>query len=194
MNNFRRNKILNTVVIVLLVLLGVGVIAFIGNSIISNLSSDEGYEKVSMNYERGALTSYGKYEETDYSIYTKQSYDLHYGLKAELDFDSTIMYQFYFYDELDNFVGSSEVFEKSVNLSLEECFNAKKYRVVITPIYDNELKDDEKVVKWYEINKYANQLYIQVLVDEVNEKVDNEDETISEQNFLLGQFSKKVMI
>lgn len=176
---FKRNKILNTVVAVLLTLLAVGLVAFIGNSVISNLKNDDGYDKLSLSYERGNLTSYGKYEETNYSIYTKESYDLEYGLKAELEFDSTIMYQFFFYDELDNYVGSSEIYEESIELTLEECFNAKRFRVVITPIYDTKLDDDEKIVKWNQVSKYANQLHVKVLTEEIDDGI----ETITATNY-----------
>lgn len=166
MNLFRTNKTINTVLIVLIILFSVGVLALIGNNI---LTKDD-YEKVSLNFERGSLTTYGKYSETNESIYTKDSYDIEYGFKVELNFNSTIKYQLFFYDDLDNFISSTNYYEESIDF---ESFNlpvgAKKVRLVITPIYSDELLEDEKIIKWYEINKYSKQLKLHRIVKESND-------------------------
>lgn len=162
---YRNKKKLNSLLGGLFSILCIGLLLMLGVNIASNISSDNLYEKVNVSYERGGLTSYGKYVETNSSIYTKDSYDVKYGLRCEVDFDSNINYQIYFYDELDNFMKKSDVFTESQNFDLSEYGNVSKFRIVITPIYDNNLKSDEKEIKWYQVNKYAKQLKVLCLVD-----------------------------
>lgn len=59
-------------------------------------------------YEVGSLDEQGRYEEDKGTLYTKEKFACD-GLKATLDFDSTISYQVAYYDILDNFISKSEV-------------------------------------------------------------------------------------
>lgn len=205
---FRKKRILNNIIGILLTLLIIILIAFLGKTVISNLKNNDGYEKVSLSYERGNLTTYGKYEETKKTIYTKKSCELKYGLKTELEFNSNIKYQFYFYDELDNYIGSSEVYEESVVLTFEECFCAKNFRVVITPNYDSDTKDSEKVVKWYQIKKFANQLKVRclkeislndftIVADNYNSSIDDTNDIVicdKEHSTLVNKYWYRVFV
>lgn len=100
----------------------------------------------------------GEHLETDGSIYTRDSFDCE-GLAVELDFDAHVTYQVFYYDELDNFISASSVYEKGAELDIPE--NAVAARIVVTPVWaELNVEEDEQVIEWYDVAKYANQLKI----------------------------------
>lgn len=119
----------------------------------TNRADEDGLVKVHLNYDIGGLDSNGEYEETEESIYTKNAFESQ-GLKVEVDFDSTIDYELFFYDQYGDFISSTGKLEK--NFDGELPFNATHTRIEITP------QEDEDGIKWYEKNGYASQLTIKV--------------------------------
>ncbi len=109
-------------------------------------------------YVGGIDETTGEHVETDGSIYTRKSFDCE-GLVVELDFDSHVTYQVFYYDELDNYISASSVYEKGAELDVPE--NAVSARIVVTPIWDElNVEEDDQNIKWYDVSEYANQLKI----------------------------------
>lgn len=148
--NFK--KILRIVLIVLAVVL----VGTISAKLISNNSKD--YEKVNLTYKIGAIDENGIYAESDKSLYTYDTFDLNGFLKVEIDFDNNIEYQVFFYNESSNFVASSDVLRENKEFTLES--EHVKARIVITPVWDDDVKDEDKTIGTLSKSKYTKQLTI----------------------------------
>lgn len=107
-----------------------------------------------LSYEVGGLTEYGKYEEDEGSLYTKEKFACE-GLKATLAFDATINYKIFYYDILDNFISATTMLNSGY--SGEAPLNGAYARIEITPISDEDGK-----ISWTEKIKYSNQLTVKV--------------------------------
>lgn len=136
----------------------VGIGALIGH-FVSNKADEDGRVVINPSYEIGGLTAYGKYEETKESIYTKEAFKCD-GLNIEPEFDSTITYQVFFYDGLGNFVDSSASLEGYYTEAIPT--GSSYARIVITPKWDKDTKDDDKKINIFQVNKYAKQLTVKV--------------------------------
>ena len=156
---YRKNQTKNILIIVVaaLVLLATvgGVFAFVGH--------DSG---TTLNFTIGGLTDNGTYEESDGTLYTKEAVEIDEAFRVKLDFDSTIKYQLFFYDENDAFITATEVLTKTSTPEIPE--DATSFRVEITPIWDADLKPDERVIGRFEVNQYAKQLKIVVIEAEAD--------------------------
>lgn len=117
----------------------------------------------------GGLNANGEYEETDGSIYTKESFECQ-GMSVKLDFDSNVSYQAFYYDDLDKYISSSSVYEESMDLAVPE--TAVYARLEVTPIWADDVEEEDQVVHWYNVAKYANQLEISVLKDQTPPEVE----------------------
>lgn len=124
-------------------------------------------------FEVGGLNAEGEYKDTDKTIYTKESFEC-FGLEVKLDFDSNVKYQAYFYDDLDKFVSCSAVFDESMQIDVPE--SATHARLVVEPIWDDDVDTKDRVCHWYNVFKYANQLEITVLKDQTVEEAESEVE------------------
>lgn len=146
----------------------------------------------------------GEHVDTEGSIYTKDAFECK-GLAVQLDFDSHVTYQAFFYDNLDNYISASPVYDQGAELDVPE--DAVYARLEVTPIWeeinvdeeadtDTEADEDaepENVIKWYDVSKYANQLTITVLNEQGNDEENAEDkeaeETCAEHNYVVGTCS-----
>ena len=153
-----QNTIKNIVSVVLVIATVLGVAALFGG--LSKKDDDERV-KVYPTFSVGGLNEVGKYVESEGTIYTKEAFECQ-GLKIELDFEKTIYYEVFFYTEMGEFLSSTA--KTNENSMPELPAGATHARIVITP--DWELleikKEKEKVVKWYEVAKYANQISVKV--------------------------------
>lgn len=122
---------------------------------------DNELKEIHPTFEVGGLDENGEYVDTKESIYTKKVIEYN-ELKVSIDFDANIQYQLFYYDEDDKFVSASEVFTKGHN---EESEETKYVRVLITPVYADDVEDEEKEIKWHEVFGYANQLTISTKVN-----------------------------
>lgn len=106
----------------------------------------------------GLLSTDGEFDKAEKnSIYTEEAFSAK-GLEIELDFDSTVTYQVFFYDKLDNYISCTEVYEKSATIDVPLYALA---RIEVNPISsDDDLIDAE--IKWYNKHKYSSQLTIRV--------------------------------
>ena len=139
------------------------VIALIASVVLAARPNDE----IDLKFSIGGLSDAGTYEESEDTLYTKEAFEC-VELTARLDFDSNIKYQFFFYDSLDEYVSSSEVYTKGAELSVPE--GASRVRVEITPIWGSDVEDEDRVINWYDKSDYADQLHIEVvLLEDVEE-------------------------
>lgn len=132
----------------LTVVLGLG--AIIGGTALITSIEEKTTKTVKPSYSVGGLTENGAYFETKESIYSDAFECI--GLKITPDFDSNVSYQVFFYNMNEQFLESTAEmtsFYEGVPLL------AKYARIEITP------KEDERV-SWYEVNKYAKQLTVEV--------------------------------
>ncbi len=153
-------KTKNTLKTILGVVLIIGAVLGISALINSAVNkTDDGLVEISPKFEVGGLTATGKYQETNLSIYNKESFNCN-GLQVSLDFESNVQYQAYFYDENDNFVSASDVYVEGQTLNVP--LQGLKARIVITPIWDDDVEEDDKEIGFFSVNKYAKQLTIKV--------------------------------
>lgn len=150
-----------------LTVLGLGVI-FAGASLIKNVAEDKDSttEKINLKYEIGGLNDLGKYVEDDGTLYTKNAFECK-GLTIDIDFDTNVSYQVFFYTEDDVFVESTEVLTDDYKIDVED-ENITHARIEITPNWDmlEVEKDADQVIKWYETYKYSKQLKVSVDKDQ----------------------------
>ena len=148
-----RNKTKKTLKGIGLGVLGVATLIGAAATINHFKADEDGLVKVHLSYDIGGLDSNGEYEETDASIYTKNAFEAD-GLKVEVDFDSTINYEVFFYNQYGDFIKSTGALEKNFDADIP--LNATHARIEITP------QEDEDGIKWYEKSGYASQLTIKV--------------------------------
>ena len=160
----RKTKNLVSVLLIVGVLLGAvaGIVALGGRH-----KADEGFELVDVAFERGGLDGNGVYVNTKASIYTKEAFKCNDTVKIKLDFDSNIKYELYFYGENDSFISKTDSFEKTEDV--EVASGATYARLVITPIWDEDVKEDNQNVGFFEVNKYAKQLLVMTVPTEADD-------------------------
>ncbi len=133
--------------------------------------SEEGRTNLNPKFTVGGLSEDGTYVDTDKTIYTKNAFECE-GLEVKLDFEATIKYQVYYYDENDTFIEKSPVYNMSAELTAPE--NAKFARIVVEPIWGDDVDEADKVCHWYDIYKYTRQIEISV-ADNTEEPGNQED-------------------
>lgn len=149
------NKFISIAIVVLTI---IGITAIIGH-FINNKADEDGRIEIYPTYGIGSLDTTGKYVETNESIYTKEAFKCD-GLKITPIFESNISYQIFFYDELGTFVSSTSILD---NYYTDNIPSGSSYaRIVITPKWDKSIKEDEKNINIFQINKYSKQLTIKV--------------------------------
>lgn len=154
------------IVSVILVIFTIIGLASLANYFISSLDDDE-LTKIHPSYSIGALTSEGKYTESESSIYTKEAFECG-GLEITPVFDTTITYQVFFYDYLGNYVDSTDVLEGAYRDGVPA--GATHARIVITPVWEDDVKEKDRKINIFQIAKYSNQLTVKVLKEQ--EEVD----------------------
>lgn len=148
-----------TVILVIFTILG---LVSLMNYFVSTFDDDD-MTKINPSYEIGALTSYGKYIEDDGAIYTKEAFECK-GLQITPEFDSTITYQIFFYDYLGNFIDSTDVLEGAYRDSVPA--DATHARIMITPKWEDSVKEDDRTINIFQIMKYSKQLTVKVLKEQ----------------------------
>lgn len=90
---------------------------------------------ISPSFDVGNLGADGKYVNDESTLYTKEAFQCD-GLQIKLDFDNEIDYQIFFYDDLDNFVESTEVLSAAYSETVHDGYA----RIVIMPTNDEDDK------------------------------------------------------
>lgn len=171
----RTKEIFSKTICVILVIFTVIGLASLTNYFISTFDDDD-LVTINPSYEIGALTSYGKYLESDGAIYTKDAFKCD-GLYIQPEFDSTVKYEVFFYDDLGNFVSSTGNIEGYYRDSIPD--DATYARIVITPIWDNDIDEEDKSINIFQIRKYSKQLTVKVLKDQKSKSEKIEDSLAS---------------
>ena len=152
---FRKFSWKKIISIVLAVLLSIAAIAGV-SALVGYLKDDK--KTIHPSFDQGCLDqTTGKYVECDDMIYTEDAFQAK-GLEIKLDFNSTVKYQVFFYDEFNKFISASLVLTESQEFVVP--LNAYA-RVVIEPIWGEDAPLEPSIA-WYEISKYADQLEIRV--------------------------------
>ncbi len=143
------------ILIILAVVLCAGVVggSIVGIIKLTDSTKFDTKEISKFSYSVGGLDGSGKYMSTNASIYTKDAFECQ-GLECALDFDNSVSYQIYFYDQNNDFVHTTG---KLTGAFVKDSvpFFAKYARIVITP-------NDDDVVSKLEVVKYAKQLTVKV--------------------------------
>lgn len=140
---------------VALALAGVAAITAVGFGVkaIVDYTKDD-LKKITLSYDVGNLGTDGKYVNDESTLYTKEAFGC-YGLQVKPDFDSTVNYQIFYYDILDNYISSTEFM--SDGYSGEAPVNGAYARIVIEPRNDEDGK-----ISFTEKLKYPSQLTVKV--------------------------------
>ena len=148
--------IIKIVALLLAGLCALGAIGFGIAKLVQFLQTD--YEKVSPKWEVGNLGTDGKYVEDECAIYTKDAFQSD-GLIITPAFDNNIQYKVYYYDEVGNFLESTDKLDNKYEGDKVDAYA----RIVIIPENDEDGK-----IGLFEKGKYADQLTIEVLKDQDN--------------------------
>lgn len=151
--------------------LGLALLSVVGGvfgvkAIVDNVKEEK--KTINPVFEVGALSEVGKFVESNKSIYTKESFEAK-GLEVLLDFDSSIVYQVYWYDDLGEFAYKSEELSKSHKFYAPANHTA---RIEVSPVWDSTLEDEDKEIKWYNVLDYTKQLEIKISKNQELEKSD----------------------
>ena len=154
MAKYRRKKSWKSIICAVLI---VTLVASLGGVIISFAAKDSKTIPSSV-FSVGGLDENGKYMADDKSIYTKEVFEC-IGLRVQPDFESLVTYDVYYYDYDERLVeaktGLTEVYDEDFPL-------AQYCRIVIHPEIPEDVEKSEFKIKWYQVNKYANELKITV--------------------------------
>lgn len=138
-----------------LALAGVAALTAVGFGVkaIVDYTKDD-LKAVTLSYDVGNLGTDGKFVDDEGTLYTKDAFAC-YGLQVKPDFDSTVNYQIFYYDILDNYISSTEIM--SDGYSGESPLNGAYARLVIEPRDDEDGK-----ISLTERVKYSKQLTVKV--------------------------------
>lgn len=129
-----------------------------------NKEDDTGLIEIHPDYAIGSLQdNTGKYVESDLTLYTEEAFEC-YGLQIKPNFDSKVQYQIFFYNELGNFVSSTDLLEGSYNEEIPAF--ATHARLELTPIWTEDVKEEDRIIKWYNKFKFTNELEIKVFEEQ----------------------------
>ena len=156
-NRINWKQVVATVVCVALV----AALAVTGISIFNKKEKDkDGYIGADLNFSIGGLNEDGTYKKTDGSLYTKDAIEAS-KVKVTLEFDSTVQYQLFFYDEFDEFISSGIQLGKGSESELPE--GATHFRVVLTPVWDADVELDDQVVTLFNKGNYTKQITVSII-------------------------------
>lgn len=156
----KAKSIIKKVALVLAGITAITAVAFGVKAIVDYTKND--LKEINPGFEVGNLGSDGKYVADEGSLYTKEAFGC-YGLQVKPEFDSTVNYQLFYYDILDNYISSSEVL--SAGYSAEAPLNGAYARMVIMPRNDEDGK-----IGVFEKQGYISQLTIKV---KKNQEINN---------------------
>lgn len=157
-----KDLIFGIVSVVVLVGLCLGIIG-----LVKNLKSNDGLKKVNLDWEVGSINNLGKGIEDEGKLYTKDSFNC-FGLETHLEFGSTVKYQVYFYNEDDNYINKcTDILEETSDIEVP--LEAKKARIVLIPIWNDDVDIDDQKIKFTNKAKFTKQLSVFVAKEQLND-------------------------
>ena len=160
--NFKERINWKTVILTVVSVALIAALAVTGITLFNKKDKDsDGYVEVSPKFSIGGLAADGTYEETDGSLYTKDAISAE-NVKVVLEFDSTVTYQLFFYDEYDNFVSAGVALGKGSETEVPE--GASAFRIELTPVWGEDVDEDNQKVTI--LNKYSFEKQITVSIVE----------------------------
>ena len=148
-------------------LCALGFTAIFGVSALSNKLKEE-TQVIHPTFEVGGIGADGKGNRADDTIYTKEAFECA-GLEVKLDFDAQIEYSIFYYTEMDELVNTDEGNTESKKFVVP--LDATHARIVVTPIWDKEVEEEDRVCHWYDVTKYSSQLEIKVLKEQTPSEI-----------------------
>ncbi|MBQ8322593.1 MAG: hypothetical protein IJX91_01355 [Clostridia bacterium] len=147
---FNRRPLWKRILATVLGLVTIGGAVFGVTKLVEHVNDD--LKTIHPSFEVGTLGTDGKYVEDEGMLYTEESFKCD-GLQVKLDFDNKIDYQIFYYDDVGNFVKSTDL--------LTEGYSDVAYgtyaRIVIKPNADEDDKID-----WKEKISYPAQMEVKV--------------------------------
>ena len=131
---------------VLFIILGILGVALLGSLMVKAFGNEDS-KKLHPIYAVGCIDEEGDIDDSDVSIYTKKTFEFDV-LVVDWDEEKNGSYQLFFYDEDDEFVSASEVYNADAEIEMVE--GAETARLVITPTLEE--KDE---INFFEIAKYS---------------------------------------
>ena len=138
----------------------IGMVLGVGTFIVSlfnNTDVVEDYEEINVKFEIGGLDELGSYLDTEGSIYTKEIIEVT-DLFVEIEFDTNVSYQLFFYDEDGELIRSTDILTKNSSYTADEN-DVLRVRDVVTPLNDES-------INFLEVYGYANQLTFKTSVQQ----------------------------
>lgn len=152
-------RTLKTIALGLLGLLVVGGVVAGISSLVSK--QDDEFKTIHPSFEIGSLNENGKYVESKGSLYTKEAIEINKGdeIKFTLDFDGNIEYQLFYYNGNDVFESRTDVM--NVNFTHIAENDGCRIRVLVTPIWDEDVDVEKRTINLFTMSKYTSQLTIE---------------------------------
>ena len=158
--NFKNRINWKTVIITVISVALVAALGVTAVSLFNKKDKDEdGFYTVNLNFSVGGLDADGTYKETDGSLYTREAIEAD-TVKVALDFESNVKYALYFYDEFDEFVSGGVELGKGSETELPE--GATHFRLVITPIWGEDVEPEDQKITILNKNSYIKQLTVSI--------------------------------
>ena len=141
--------------------LAVGVVAGATAGVVSLARhAKEDLREINPTFKVGGLNEQGKYVESDESIYTKDAFECR-GLDISLDFENNIKYQIFYYESDGDFVEATNVLEGNYTAN-ELSYNITHARIEITPEWDEDVEEEDRICKWSNKREFSKQMTIKV--------------------------------
>ncbi|MBO5327787.1 MAG: hypothetical protein J6B04_01285 [Clostridia bacterium] len=149
----------NTKTALIWILVGVLVIASLAVIIaLTRTNTEDERVEIKPAFAIGGLDDAGKYVDTDKTLYTKDAFACE-GLEVKLNFDATISYQVFYYNEDEEFISASETLTATHTATLPE--GAEYARLVVSPDWTGVEVEDQEITTLSK-TKYTSQLKILV--------------------------------
>lgn len=158
-NNMSKKFKKNTKTALIWILVGVLVIASLAVIIaLTRTNTEDERVEIKPAFAIGGLDDAGKYVDTDKTLYTKDAFACE-GLEVKLNFDATISYQVFYYNEDEEFISASETLTATHTATLPE--GAEYARLVVSPDWTGVEVEDQEITTLSK-TKYTSQLKILV--------------------------------
>ena len=149
---FRKKKFSKKSIIALVVAAIIIIGAICGIAIAINNANAE-RKTLSLSYSVGGLTDTGAYKASETSIYTKSAFVCD-GLEIDLDDNSDVKFEVYYYGKSGAFISSTGMMSKDYVAELKN--GEKTARIVVTPVFSQPIDEED-------VAGYAKQLKVSVL-------------------------------